>query len=41
MNAEDSLNLLSWWFSDGGTPDLIPNSEVKPVSTDGSPLGRE
>ena len=23
-----------WWFDAGDTPDLIPNSEVKPCSSD-------
>lgn len=35
---QKTSSLLSWWLGDGGTPDLIPNSEVKPVSADGSPL---
>lgn len=28
------LKAVSWWFGSGGTPGLIPNPEVKPVSTD-------
>ena len=28
------LNFLFWWFVAGVTPDLIPNSEVKPCSAD-------
>ncbi len=37
MNAERLSSLLSWWFGDEGTPDLIPNSEVKLICADGSP----
>ena len=25
---------MFWWFDAGATPDLIPNSEVKPCSSD-------
>ncbi len=28
-------------YTDGETPDPIPNSEAKPVQADGSPYGRE
>ena len=28
-------------FTDGETPDPIPNSEAKPAQADGSPSGRE
>tara|TARA_B100001971_G_C18267492_1_gene595038 strand:- start:15358 stop:16308 length:951 start_codon:yes stop_codon:yes gene_type:complete len=34
------LSFLSWWFGDRATPVLIPNTEVKPVSTDGSRKAR-
>ena len=30
-----------WWFDGGDTPVLIPNTEVKPTSGDGSLLNRE
>ena len=33
------LNALSWWFGFGGTPVPIPNTEVKPISTDDTPCG--
>ena len=27
-----------WWFNAGVTPDLIPNSEVKPCCSDDTPM---
>src|SRR5580698_8120381 len=35
-----SLNILCWWFGDGGTPVLIPNTAVKPICADGSRKAR-
>lgn len=35
-----SLIILCWWFDARGTPDLIPNSEVKSRSGDGTRKGR-
>ena len=29
-------SFLSWCFGGGGTPVLIPNTEVKPATTDGT-----
>ena len=34
------LSLLCWWFGDGGTPVLIPNTAVKPICADGTRKGR-
>jgi hypothetical protein len=34
-------NELPGDFTDGETPDPIPNSEAKPAQADGSPYGRE
>lgn len=33
--------ILFWWFGGGVTPVLIPNTEVKPSSGDGTPFGEE
>ena len=35
------LDVLLWWFNGGATPVLIPNTEVKSASGDGSLLNRE
>ena len=32
----NSLSVLMWWFDARDTPVLIPNTEVKPRSGDGS-----
>ena len=34
------LNILFWWLDAGVTPVLIPNTEVKPCSADGTGNGR-
>ena len=34
------LDLVFWWFNGGGTPLLIPNTEVKLASGDGTALYR-
>ncbi len=34
------LNILAWWLNAGGTPVLIPNTEVKTCSADGTRKGR-
>lgn len=34
---KQNRNVLCWRFGDRATPVLIPNTEVKPVSADGSP----
>ena len=34
------LRILFWCFGGGATPDPIPNSAVKPTSTDGTRKGR-
>jgi hypothetical protein len=39
-NEQKALSLLCWWFGDGGTPVLIPNTAVKPVCADGSRKAR-
>ena len=33
---EHDLDLILWWFNGGVTPVLIPNTEVKLASGDGS-----
>ena len=33
-----SFSSVFWWFNAGVTPDLIPNSEVKPCSSDDTPM---
>ncbi len=33
---EVDLKIVMWWFDDRETPVLIPNTEVKPISTDGT-----
>ncbi len=35
------LSVVCWCSSGGGTPVPIPNTEVKPASTDGTPFGGE
>ena len=35
-----ALSFLCWWFNAGDPPVLIPNTEVKPSSADGTRKGR-
>ncbi len=35
-----TLSAVSWWFGEWVTPDLIPNSAVKPLSGDDTRKGK-